>query len=82
MWAALMLGLWAYLGTPTAEHNQCTGAFDTFNAAECCNTPTAWREQDSEDPEFWFAVCGTADGRVCGEDVPWTDPACDPDEEP
>lgn len=60
-----------------------SGSLDAATyVAQGCATPTSWVEQDSEDHEFWFAVCGTADYRVCGEDVPWISKECEPKEQP
>lgn len=52
--------------------------------AQSCATPTAWIANDDRDGTDWYyAVCGTADGRICGQDVLWTDDACaTPEDEP
>jgi hypothetical protein len=43
-----------------------------------CETPTSWAEVDRRSGgEYWYAVCGTADGRVCGVDVSWTHCDCE-----
>lgn len=71
-------GLNYWQATRPPVHNRlCAGDFRYVSAAACCQTPTAWVEQDAYNEDFWFAVCGTADGRVCGVDVQWGDPACE-----
>ena len=55
------------------------GTYDRAVAlADSCETPTSWVEltTDNNGAPHWIAVCGTADGRVCGADVPWTHYDC------
>lgn len=51
------------------------GTYDqAMGYAHTCETPTSWVEMSKGG--FWFAVCGTDDGRACGRDVPWTHYDC------
>jgi len=43
--------------------------------AHTCETPTSWVERDQDG--YWFAMCGTSDGRTCGVDVSWDHVDCD-----
>lgn len=60
----------------------CLGTLEHATAiARQCDTATSWVVRDEGGDVYWYAVCGTADGQICGEDVSWADAACAKDGE-